>query len=89
MWAVKFDKKAKKQLEKIDRSIQIRIIDFLENRIAVSDNPRALGKSLKGKSFGDHVRFRVGDYRLICDVQDSEITVLVLRIGHRKEVYRG
>lgn len=89
MWSVRLDKKARKDLERLDRSVQIRIIDFLEGRVAASHNPRKLGKVLKGKTFGEHIRFRMGNYRLICDIQDHEITVLVLRIGHCKEVYRG
>ena len=89
MWLVRLDKKAKKDLERLDRVAQVRIIEFLEHRVSTSDNPRDLGKVLKGKTFGEHIRFRVGSYRLICDIQDQEITVLVLRIGHRKEAYRG
>ncbi len=87
MWFVKLNKKAKKQLEKLDKTTQSRVVSFLESKIAPANDPRILGKSLKGKIFGNFVRFRVGDYRLICDVQDNQITVLVLRIAHRKEVY--
>jgi mRNA interferase RelE/StbE len=63
------------------------IIRFLRERVQPSDNPRQWGKPLHGDK-GGLWRYRVGDYRLICDVQDERITVLVLRVGHRKDVYR-
>ncbi|WP_236869908.1 type II toxin-antitoxin system RelE family toxin [Candidatus Bandiella numerosa] len=89
MWFIRLNKIAAKELEKLDRSIQVRVISFLETRVAFCADPRSLGKSLKGKIFGKLVRFRVGDYRLICDIKDKEITVLVLRIAHRSGVYDG
>lgn len=89
MWQVLFEKKAEKQFNTLDSQIKKRIAKFIDERLISSNNPRELGKPLVGSSFGDHFRFRVGDYRLICDIQDQEITVLVLRIAHRREVYNG
>ena len=87
MWFIRLNKKAKKELEKLDKPTQLRIIAFLESKIAPASDPKILGKALKGKIFGSFVRFRIGDYRLICDIQDQDITVMVLRIAHRREVY--
>ncbi|WP_192484314.1 MULTISPECIES: type II toxin-antitoxin system RelE family toxin [Cysteiniphilum] len=89
MWRVAFDKKAEKQFNGLDSQVKKRIAKFIDERLIPSSDPQDLGKPLVGKSFGNHIRFRIGDYRLICDIQDQEITVLVLRIGHRREIYRG
>ena len=89
MWNIVFERKEQKQFDRLDDKTKKRIAKFIDERLIPSENPLSLGKALVGKSFGDHVRFRVGDYRLVCDIQDKEITILVLRIGHRKEVYRG
>jgi mRNA interferase RelE/StbE len=59
----------------------------MDERVATKDDPRALGKALKGP-LGDLWRYRVGDYRVICDIQDKVLTVLVLRVGNRRDVYR-
>ena len=64
-----------------------RIVDFLDERIATSDDPRSLGKALRGP-LGDFWSYRVGDYRIVCGIKDDVLTVLVLQIGNRREVYR-
>jgi mRNA interferase RelE/StbE len=86
-WTIEYAETAKKQLRKLDKVLARRIVDFMDERIARSDNPRELGKTLKG-SLGDLWRYRVGDYRVLCDIQDGVLTVLVLQIGNRREVYR-
>jgi mRNA interferase RelE/StbE len=86
-WTIEYAETAKKQLRKLDKLAARRIVDFMDERIARSDNPRELGKALKG-SLGDLWRYRVGDYRVLCDIQDGVLTVLVLQIGNRREVYR-
>ena len=63
------------------------IIHFLRERVQTAENPRQLGKPLHGDK-GGLWRYRVDDYRLICDIQDERITILVVRVGHRKDVYR-
>lgn len=60
----------------------------MQERVANLENPRSLGQALQGSEFGHYWRYRVGDYRIVCDIQDKKIVVLVLRIGHRREVYR-
>jgi mRNA interferase RelE/StbE len=86
-WTIEYAETAKKQLRKLDRAAARRIVDFMDERVATKDDPRALGKALKGP-LGDLWRYRVGDYRVICDIQDKVLTVLVLRVGNRRDVYR-
>lgn len=86
-WQIEISRTAEKQIQRLDRTAQKWILDFLRERVQASPNPRQLGKPLQGAKKGLW-RYRVGDYRLICDIQDERITVLVLRVGHRKEVYR-
>ncbi len=69
------------------RAAQESIIRFLRERVRAADNPRQWGKPLHGDK-GGLWRYRVGDYRLICDIQDERITVLVVRVGHGKDGYR-
>ena len=87
VWQIEITRTAEKQIQKLDRSIQQSIVRFLRERVKTADNPRQWGKPLHGDK-GGLWRYRVGDYRLICDIQDERITVLVLRVGHRKDVYR-
>lgn len=86
-WAVEISRTAEKQIQKLDRKAQKSIIKFLRERVEPADNPRQWGKPLRGEKYGLW-RYRVGDYRLICDIQDEKIMVLVLVVGHRKDVYR-
>ncbi|MGB9408683.1 MAG: type II toxin-antitoxin system RelE/ParE family toxin [Terracidiphilus sp.] len=86
-WTIEYAETAKKQLRKLDRAAARRIVDFMDERVALSKDPRSMGKALMGP-LGDLWRYRVGDYRVICDIQDGVLTVLVLRIGNRREVYR-
>ncbi len=85
-WRIELSGKAAKALEKLDRDDAQRILVFLRERLAKEANPRRLGKPLQGTL--EFWRYRVGDYRLLCTIEDERITVVVLRIGHRREVYR-
>jgi mRNA interferase RelE/StbE len=87
VWEIKLTDTAKKKLEKLDPQITRQIIQFLRKRIALLDDPRSVGKALKGSVWGSYWRYRIGDYRLICDIQDGELCILVIEIGHRKDVY--
>lgn len=87
-WTIDFDDKAIKNLQKIGKTEAARIRDFLHTRIKPIDNPRQLGRALEGQKFNHLWRYRVGDYRIICDIQDQKLVVLVVEIGHRREVYR-
>lgn len=86
-WTINYTDSALKMLHKLDRQQAKRILDFMDERIAVLDDPRTHGKALTG-TLGALWRYRVGDYRLICDLQDNVLCVLVLKIGNRKDVYR-
>ena len=88
VWQIEYDLAVRKTVEKLDRQTRDRIRDFLQNRIAGLDDPRQNGKALKGSSLGNFWRYRVGDYRIICDIQDHRLVVLVIEIGHRREIYR-
>ena len=87
-WRVEFDPDAIKYLKKLDKPIQVRLLDFLRERLARLDNPRELGEALAGSKLGNYWKYRVGDWRIICDLQDRRIVVRVLRGGNRREVYR-
>jgi mRNA interferase RelE/StbE len=86
-WKIEITRGAEKQIKKLDRTAQAAILRFLRERLHSAENPRQWGKPLHGEK-GGLWRYRIGDYRLICDIQDEKITVLVLRVGHRKDVYR-
>lgn len=85
-WTIEYSERALKSLKKMDRQSARRILDFLEQRIATMDDPRASGKPLKG-DLGVFWRYRVGDYRVLCEIQDGRLVILAALIGHRKEVY--
>jgi mRNA interferase RelE/StbE len=85
-WSVEFTDTAKRQLRKLDRQWQSAILDYLEDEIAKLPNPRRRGKALTGDKRGLW-RYRVGDYRILCDLQEERLVILVLALGHRREVY--
>mgnify|MGYP001297252296 FL=1 len=87
-WKVIVDDNVFKTLQKLDKPVTARIIDFIENRLATAENPRVLGAVLQGAKLGEYWKYRVGDYRIIASIDDSQITITVVRIGNRKEVYR-
>jgi mRNA interferase RelE/StbE len=88
VWSIRFDPRAERELARLDRQIQVRVLRFLRERIAPLADPRELGEALTGplRSFW---KYRVGHYRVIVDLQDKELVILVLRIGHRGSVYRS
>lgn len=85
-WTIKFNKKSEKEFSKLDKQAQVNITDFLL-KLERSTNPRETGRALKGE-LGLFWRYRVGDYRIISQIKDDEIIILVLAVGHRKEIYR-
>lgn len=87
-WRIEVDEAAERDLAKLDPQISKRILKFLHDRLAVLDDPRSIGEALRGSRLGDFWKYRVGDYRIICDIQDKRVLVLVLRIGNRREIYR-
>ena len=87
-WQIEFDPDALKELKKLDRPVQIRLVAFLRDRLAPLDDPRSIGEALSGARLGSYWKYRVGDWRMVCDILDRRIVVRVLRIGNRREVYR-
>ena len=85
-WAVEFDDRARRELRKLDPKIQQAILSYLRSRIAVADDPRRFGKPLR-RNLAGLWRYRVEDYRLICRIEETRVVVLVLQVGHRREVY--
>ena len=85
-WSVDFSVTARKQLKKIDKQWQSKILDYLEDEIATLEDPKDKGKGLVGNKKGLW-RYRVGDYRIICQIIDDEVVILVVIVGHRKNVY--
>ncbi len=86
-WTVEFDPQAEKELDRLDPQHARRILKYLFGRIATDEDPRRFGDPLRSNLAGLW-KYRVGNYRIICDIQDEVLLVLVLRIGHRREVYR-
>ena len=87
-WKVELSAEADRQLSKLDAPQAQRILKFLYERVARLDDPRSLGQALHGSRLGEFWKYRVGDYRLICKLEDKRLVVLVLRLGHRREIYR-
>ena len=86
-WRIEFHPDAAKELRRLDRPTAARIVRTLETRVATLDDPRMLGAALKGEHAG-YWRWRIGDYRVVARVVDERITILIVRVGHRREVYR-
>ena len=87
VWTIDYADTAKGQLLKLDKQTARRILDFMDERIASLENPRDTGKALTGP-LGGLWRYRVGDCRVICDIQDGALRVLVVQVGNRREIYR-
>ncbi len=88
MWSIEVLPEATRDLNKLDRQHANRILKFLHERVSKLDNPRAIGAALKGSKFGEYWKYRVGEYRIITKLEDDRLLILVVRIGHRREVYR-
>jgi mRNA interferase RelE/StbE len=86
-WTANFDPRALKELESLDRIAQKRIVAYLQTRVLEKGKPRDLGKPLTGDKAGLW-RYRIGDFRLICRLDDEAQRALILRVAHRKEAYR-
>jgi mRNA interferase RelE/StbE len=85
-WSIEYSGLALKQLKKLSRPVQAEILDYMDKRIAIAANPRDFGKSLRHDRFGLW-RYRVRDYRIICELNDKVTVVTVLAVGHRSTIY--
>lgn len=86
-WKIELSATASRQLARADKTQSRRILGFLRERVAALEDPRSLGKALTGP-LGDFWCYRVGDFRILCDLDDERLCVLVVRLGHRREIYR-
>lgn len=87
MYSLKFTDNARKQLKKMDKYTARLIVNWLKKNIHGSDNPRLHGKALKA-NLRDYWRYRVGNYRVITEIQDDALVVVAVEIGHRREIYK-
>lgn len=87
-WRIEFADSAARQLRKLDPSIALRITKFLRERVGAAKNPRTLGAALKGDELGQFWKYRLGDYRIIAEIHDREVRILVVRVGHCRHIYR-
>lgn len=87
-WQIEFEDAAFKELANLDKPVAKRILAFLRERVAVLDDPRSIGEALKGSKLGEFWKYRVGDYRIITNIEDGVMRILVLKVGNRREVYR-
>jgi len=87
-YRVELSESADRELDRLDAQNRKRILKFLYLRVAKLDDPRTIGEPLHGSRLGEFWKYRVGAYRLICKIEDDRLVVLVLRVGHRKEIYR-
>ena len=87
-WRIEFAVSAARQLRKLDRPTARRLTSYLRQRVSGAKDPRSLGAALKGDELGQFCKYRVGDYRLIAEIRDRELRILIVRLGHRRDVYR-
>jgi len=86
-WTVEWDDRARRELRRLDRPVQKAILKYFRERIATDENPRRFGKTLSHELQGLW-RYRVGDHRMVCQIEDDHLMVLVVRVAHRSSVYR-
>ena len=87
-WQIEFDPAAVKELARLDKQVAHRIVAFLRERIATADDPRTLGEALRGAELGSFWKYRLGDHRVIAEIVERRVVIIVVRIGHRREVCR-
>lgn len=87
VWKIEFDAGVEKDLKKLGHIAQKKVLKYIKEKVMTADNPRSLGKPLSGK-LSDIWRYRVGDYRLLAKIEDEHFVILVIHVGHRKDVYR-
>ncbi len=86
-WTIEVGHTARRDLERLDRQVAKRIVRYLAETVAGAQHPRKLGKPLSGKL--KHLwGYRVGDYRILCELHDDRLVVVAIAIGHRREIYR-
>ena len=86
-WSLKFSTDANKKLHKLEKHVKQRIVDYFEQNVLTQKNPRIKGKPLSGKLAG-HWSYRVGNFRVLTQIQDNEMIILAVGVGHRRDVYK-
>ena len=87
-WKIEFTSEADKTLTRLGREAERRILKFMRERVSKLEDPRIIGESLKGSRFSGLWRYRAGDYRILCEIQDEKIRILVVLVGHRSDIYK-
>jgi mRNA interferase RelE/StbE len=87
-WTIEFKRSALKQLEDLDAVTRERVLVFLTERLSPLIDPRQLGERLQGKKYRGIWKYRVGDYRILAEIKDDVVKILVVEIGHRRDIYR-
>jgi len=87
-WTIRLSERAHHDLSRLDHQIARRIYRFLFVRLSALEDPRSIGEALRGSKLGEYWKYRIGDYRLICRIEDDRLVVLVVRVGYRRDVYR-
>lgn len=85
-WQIVFTKKAQKQIKALDKATQLRFKKTIKEKLMT--NPNAYLEALLGE-FGGYYKFRIGDYRLICSKEDQKLTIIIIELGHRREIYKN
>lgn len=88
-WRIEFSEGAKKALSKLDKHVASRIVNFLKERVSQLSDPRSIGEALSGSRLGEFWKYRVGDFRIVCSIQDNAVVIYVIKLGHRRDVYKG
>ncbi len=86
-WRVEWEDEAVKELKKLDTKARRTIVRFMRDKIATDEDPRRFGDPLR-KDLKGLWKYRIGPYRVICSIEDRQIVVLVVRVGHRKNIYK-
>ena len=87
-WQIEISTLGQRNIAQFDPQARKRILNFLQQRVASLENPRSIGEALKGSALGEYWKYRIGNWRVICEIKDKEIVIVVLRVGNRREVYR-
>jgi mRNA interferase RelE/StbE len=88
VWRIEFEREAERDLNQLDKPQRHRILVFLSERLSHLANPRSIGEALRGSTLEKFWKYRVGDFRIITLIEDERLLIMVLRVGHRKNVYK-
>ena len=87
-WKLELSSLAQKNLDQLDPQHARRVLSFLRDRVAPLDDPRSIGQALSGSRLGEFWKYRVGDIRIIASIEDQALRILIIKLGHRREIYR-